>query len=617
MKIKEFVIHYFRSICHLEMSCEDLIVLLGPNNHGKSNILSAIEFALSTSFTLKQSDLNALCGDDKTLWVEITFHELTDQEKKTFKKYVNSDGTICIRKTGMFLNEEKIIPSYNGYVEEPNEPWLKSDNIKELTNREKINETSLRDLIEPTGRVTKQMVIDAQYRYIEEHRDELEFNITLEKAPLLGQKNVAAGVLPDFYLIPAVRDLSEEMKTRGKTTFNRLLSRAVQEMAERDPRFSELKDELKKLINKLNRTDRDLDERPDQLKSLEQNIQDELGQWGVDVEIKIEPPEIDKIFETKTNMFMDDGVKTRVENKGHGLQRAVIFALIRAWTRVLRTVHEEAIDTSPRASSESVIFAIEEPEIFLHPHAQRTFSRSIKELSKNAEHQVFICSHSSHFVDMDNYRSICVVYKNSPSEGTQVRQCKEDLFEGESNKERKRRFHMAHWVNPDRGEMFFAKRVAFVEGETERTIFPFLGEKMECLDHEVSVVDCGSKFNLPLYISIANAFNIPYIVVHDEDPLPAQIPLDWYENNKLRGKTRTFEFNQEIRDSVNTTFGKVEMFSPDFEGEAGISRRAGENKGKALAALDFFEDLDVSELPQRIQDVVNFIYCSRGVENSS
>ena len=176
---------------------------------------------------------------------------------------------------------------------------------------------------------------------------------------------------------------------------------------------------------------------------------------------------------------------------------------------------------------------------------------------------------------------------------------------------------MAHWVNPDRGEMFFAKRVAFVEGETERTIFPFLGEKMECLDHEVSVVDCGSKFNLPLYISIANAFNIPYIVVHDEDPLPAQIPLDWYENNKLRGKTRTFEFNQEIRDSVNTTFGKVEMFSPDFEGEAGISRRAGENKGKALAALDFFEDLDVSELPQRIQDVVNFIYCSRGVENSS
>jgi len=47
MRIQRLRIHNYRSIRDLEMECLPLVTLLGPNNHGKSNLLAAFEFCLS------------------------------------------------------------------------------------------------------------------------------------------------------------------------------------------------------------------------------------------------------------------------------------------------------------------------------------------------------------------------------------------------------------------------------------------------------------------------------------------------------------------------------------------------------------------------------------------
>jgi putative ATP-dependent endonuclease of the OLD family len=379
-------------------------------------------------------------------------------------------------------------------------------------------------------------------------------------------------------------------------------------MAERDPRFQDIREGLESLVSSLNRGEDGTGERPEQLQNLETALRTELSHWRVDVEIEIIPPVVEKIFELGTNLHLDDGVKTLAEQKGHGLQRAVIFALIRAWAQALRaTPPAEAGRPFPRASSESVIFAMEEPEIYLHPHAQRRLAVAIQQISDSPDHQVFLCSHSTHFVDLDQYKNICIITKPNPREGTQVRQCTMEIFGGAEPADRKRRFHMARWVNPDRGEMFFAKRVAFVEGETEKTALPYIAEKCSLFDPEVSVIDCGSKHNLPLYIAIANHFQIPYIVIHDEDPVPDPVPADW-DADKIREKKRTFGLNQEIQNMVNPQLGRVEIFSKEFEEAVGVSKTQGEKKGKALAALDHFQDKSPEEIPQRLKEVVQAIY---------
>ena len=468
MRIKNMKVHNYRSIRDLELECLSQVIMLGPNNHGKSNLLSALDFALSTGAKPVEQDFFVYRGErENDFWVEMTFHELTEQEKKTFNKYVLYDGTICIRKTARLQNGS-IEVFYNGYVEQASEEWLHADKAGAYTSREKINQTPLKDLVAPSGRLTKTDIENAQREYIEQHRNELKFSRALEKGPLLGQKNVGGGVLPDFYLIPAVRDLTEEIKVKTTTTFGRLLIRAVREMAEDDPRFVKARKSLQDLVEALNARE-DLDKQSNPLAKLEKSIEEELQSWGVTVDIEVTPPELERLFELGTDVHLNDGVKTTADRKGHGLQRAMIFALLRAWAKSLRDGKRKEGEEGvvPRKQSDSVIFAMEEPELFLHPHAQRRLAASLREIANTPEHQVFVCTHSTYFVDLEHYKEVAIITKHCPEKGSCVQQCTYDLFEGENIEERKKRFHMAQWINPDRGEMFCALRVVVVECETE------------------------------------------------------------------------------------------------------------------------------------------------------
>ena len=398
---------------------------------------------------------------------------------------------------------------------------------------------------------------------------------------------MGGGVLPEFYLIPAVRDLSDETKIKSTALLGRLVNRAIQIMSESDPTFLEIQKKLKEQIALLNETDDHNQPKIEQIREIKSGLEKELKSWDVKIELEIDTPPIDKIFELGTYLHIDDGVRTLAEKKGHGLQRALIFALLKTWANLIRQKPVEEGETKPRASSESVYFAIEEPELFLHPQAQRELATSLVTLSEADGGQVFVCTHSSHFVDMQRYRSICLISKTNPPEGSIVRQCTEDLFPGEDNKAKRKRLNMGYWINPDRGEMFFGRRVVFVEGATEKTIIPFLANKIDVFDNEVSIIDCGSKNNLPLYMTIANAFKLNYVVVHDED-------------------SSDDETNVEIQSLCHPAWGEVIVLSPKFEEAAGIPDPS--KRRKPFQALEYFEHKEESEIPDEIKCLLRTVY---------
>lgn len=599
MRLKHLKIHNFRSIKDLEMECLPLVTIIGPNNHGKSNILKALDFALSTSGKPAIDDLFAH-AEDQTLWVEMTFHELTEQEKNTFKRYLLSDGSICIRKTAVF-GENGVNISYNGYVERPSEEWLHADKAGQFTSRDKVPQP-LQEFIPPSGRLSKTDIQKAQAAYIETHQDELEFVRELEDGPLFGQKNVAAGILPDLYLVPAVSELTDEIKVKSTTTFGKLLNRVIAEMANHDEQFKNIRNQIDTAIQTLNKN-------KGALGVLEENIQKELDGWNATVAIEVQPLDLDKIFSLGTNIRVDDGVDTLAQHKGHGLQRALLVAIVRAWANSLKqaeTTAEMDEKLARRKRSNSLFFAIEEPEIFLHPHAQRILAKSLRQIAEEAGHQVFVCTHSTHFVDLDHYKEIVIVQKDAPISGSVAKQCTQDLFEGSDLQDRKHRFHMAEWINPERAELFFARKVVFVEGETEKVILPYLAQKLGTPCDDVTIVNCGSKHNLPLYIQLANAFSIQYAVIHDEDPLPDPIPDEWPDEKK-KSKQRTFALNAEIQEMVDQSIGKVFMVAPDFEKMAGISKKQSAKKGKALAALDYFSDKSPEDIPETLRAIIDWM----------
>ena len=223
--------------------------------------------------------------------------------------------------------------------------------------------------------------------------------------------------------------------------------------------------------------------------------------------------------------------------------------------------------------------------------------------------QIFVCAHSAHFVDIDDYRSISIVEKRTAKEGTSLRQCLDDIFDASERREVKILFKLSQALDAERSEMFFAKKIVLVEGPTERACVPYLARKDNSFEQAVSVIECGGKFNIPSYIRLLNVFRIPYHVIHDEDPLPANPPDD---KDKRDSPKRIFKLNATISQIIDDSLGQVSMLSPLFEKVAGISGNQADKLGKPLAAMRHFETMaDINDLPDELLDAVTKAYAFR------
>lgn len=605
MRIKHVHIENFRSIKKLDIDFTPMMMFIGQNNHGKSNIMTALAFFFN-QYSITQDDFfKKRDPDDDHVVVKVTFCDLDEQDKTTFKSYVQSDGTITVCRT-VQLQDGKLSSELHGIRLEPKLDWLKSDNAKNYTKRDAIETLlklypDIKTMIPPSGKLGQDDIQEMQKLYIEKYKDTLEFEMRLESQPFLGAKNVADNIFGEFILMPAVKDISEELSATAKSSLGRLFIHAVKDMVLNSKDVASARDKFDTIVKELQIFSKGSGKKPEQIKRLQDEFSEELKGWGCTVDITLPEPNFDSIFNGKPDITADDGVPTDMELKGHGLQRFFMFSLIKIWTRRLKEIDDENEDgeVKPRLKSNSLYFVIEEPELFLHPQAQRDMLRRLKELASVEHHQVLFCTHSSFFVDMDNYRSICVVSKKSVEEGTSVLQVKKDLFEGEGKRDRKRRLNMAYWFNPERSEMFFAKKVVLVEGHSEKALFPFVAQKLGTYNENVCLIDCGGKGNILLYQEVLNAFNLPHLIIHDEDPVKTK------EGEKEHKKqVDSNKLNKEVACSLNNKIGSIIVLSPNLDEICGISRNA---ESKALSILDKFEK-EGAEVPKCVQDAVRKIY---------
>lgn len=121
------------------------------------------------------------------------------------------------------------------------------------------------------------------------------------------------------------------------------------------------------------------------------------------VKFEVTPPQFDDLLKSFSTSI-DDGVETSAEEKGDGMQRALMLAIIQSYADY-RKQNEDV--------GKSFLFFIDEAELHLHPTAQRKLKNVLHALSQETD-QVFINTHSSVFV-ADNYpnQSIMKVEKNS------------------------------------------------------------------------------------------------------------------------------------------------------------------------------------------------------------
>ena len=171
-------------------------------------------------------------------------------------------------------------------------------------------------------------------------------------------------------------------------------------------------------------------------------------------------------------------------------------------------------------------------------------------------------------------------------------------------------------MNPHRSELFFAKRTVFVEGESDRIVLEMMGKHLEVYDSEITIVETGGKDNLPYYIQLAEAFELDYVIMHDEDARDEDIgeaPVKEIDECEECFKRKSAQFkslkdhpkkNKKIRELI--TKGQLILWYKTLNKKFDIP--AGKSKG--ASAQQWCEKVQngVIDMPQELRDVVQKIY---------
>jgi putative ATP-dependent endonuclease of OLD family len=328
MKISKVSVSNFRSIGEAIFDCDGFNIFVGQNNAGKTNFFEAIEWFFNGLPKAKSiKDLHPNGDTSKLISVKVEFSGALH-------------GAENMRNE---VNKTKMLGVLNG-----------SDTL-----------------------IVERSSADPSKRKLTINGEELAKNPA-------GFDKAFNDFLPKFEYIHTKQYFDELAKYSAKTPVGIMLSSVLEEILQDNPQYKAFRDKFDELFD---------DEKSavklefDRLGgSVKTHLEKQFAEC-TKVSFEVTSPEFNdllKNFQTK----VDDGVETYASEKGDGMQRALMLAIIQAYADY-RKGREDA--------GKSFLFFIDEAELHLHPTAQRKLKDVLLILSSELD-QVFINTHSSVFV---------------------------------------------------------------------------------------------------------------------------------------------------------------------------------------------------------------------------
>ncbi|MCD4761984.1 ATP-binding protein [bacterium] len=337
MKISKIIVKNYRSIQKVEIMPDKFSVFVGQNNHGKTNFFEAIEWF----YTAKSSkeDEHFQRNTANTISVQIFFEDVIDSD---------------IEK-------------------------LKTD----------AHKTKIRDLL---GKQTSFSVLKKSTNHKRSYFVNKE-----DKGNPAGLDTAINEFLPKLEYVNTKIRLDDVSSYKAKNPIGTMLSGVLASIIENSQDYIDFKNTFAQLFES------ESSEVRKELNTLGAKVEVYLQKQfpdGTKVKFTVNSPEFNdllKNFETT----VDDGVETKAEDKGDGMQRAIMLSIIQAFADYRKE----------QSGGGSFLFLIDEAELHLHPSAQRALKKALMDICNTD--QVFINTHSSVLV-VDNHeiQKIFKVEKN-------------------------------------------------------------------------------------------------------------------------------------------------------------------------------------------------------------
>lgn len=497
MKLRRLRIHNFRSILEADIEVHDYTMIVGANNAGKSNIISALR-AFYEDFKHSGDDLPKMkdAQVDES-WVELTFDLSEDEWEGLADKYKEGAAGRILAVRRYFASKEK--------------------------DRFKSNQSNIYAIV----------------------------NGELEKDLFYGAKNVGTAKVGSVIYIPALTTAAEQMKTSGPSPLRDMLNLMLKRVIGESPAFKEVEGAFEKLNDEARGEE-------GFLSKISKPINASIEQWGVRFDMGVNPVAPEDITKNLIRHGFVDAMLGEtafaIDRYGHGFQRSFLYELIKlapGFTEV-KAVGKKEFDP------DFTLILFEEPEVFLHPAQQDNMAYHLRRLAAGDAQQVMVTSHSPIFVGKiaddlcqivrvrrDNgisnigqikqdelkgvlgqgyeFKTSLEAYVNDAAVPDNAKTEAKRLLQGATEDaviaEQEERFRYQLWLDSDRAAMFFADRVLLVEGATEKALFAWLLARdwHDLSQYRVAVVDAMGKYNLHRYIALLEGFGIPYGLMLDDD----------------------------------------------------------------------------------------------------
>ena len=541
MYLSKVRIKNYRSIKEADLTFEKgKNIIVGKNNAGKSNIIKAIDLILGESSP--------------------TYHKLDNiTENDFYKGDISKDILIfgvLFRESGEELNYNEINKCFGyryhskGYRDpEPIRHKIDASNdaafwhdLESIMNIDQDDDTINITYVNPKlkNQSAFKDQLDDKYIFAYVFRAKFNENNKIEKDIRFLYKESKANdwilcfsapirnELLQSAVIPSFRDPKDQLRISNWSWYGKLLKKYIDpEHKEVNAAFDSLRDAsndlFANLANSINTS------------------QVKVAFPGTHISFQFNPDtKID--YYKSALIYVNDGFNSLLQEKGSGIQSAVIIGLFHYYTRSF-------------AHCSHSLLAIEEPEVYLHPQARRVISKKLDDFLEAGRNQVIITTHSTEFISSVHENvNIIVASKHNGSTTT-----KNTKFT--DSKERQ------ILTKSQNAEMFFADYVLLVEGGEKhileslaryygQTIEPKLGSNW-LNDYNFSIISVTGKTEFWKYTNKLNELGISNTVLADFDFFLRQLPefftktqnhISLSELNALKGRLNinTRELSEEI-----------------------------------------------------------------------
>ncbi|MED1662778.1 ATP-dependent nuclease [Brevibacillus laterosporus] len=546
MKLSKLTIRNYKGIKELEINLENISIIIGPNNCSKSTVLQAIKQFGSKEKRL-DSSIYYKYNTANPISFHATFTDITDEEAE-----LRGIRASMHEETGTFI--VRAVYRYGADVERVSKKT--GDPIHDMGNEGW------------TGR-------------------------------LGGGANGShfLNVFPDVIYIPAVKDASDEIKNSSDNV--KVLSSLYKDIIQDIEEYNHALEKTKELQRKINTHENE------QINFFQQEVQsflNEVTTASVNFQVNFKP--LDDFISSSINaVFQYNGIETDVSSQGSGVQRTFIVSMLKGYKKYQSQFTDDEI-----SARRPIIFAIEEPELYLHPHIARVFKDTLYQLADDPLFQVIATSHSANFIDLSKPNRTLIRFALDPENDVFPHQVSSDIY-GMVDEEREK-FQALLKFNPHVNEVFFAKRAILVEGDTEVVAFKYVGEMLVREGvlspdelHRTTVVNCAGKPTMYVILNVLNNFGIPYTVVHDCDI------TELGKDNKRRSTStlkQAITINYKLEKLAEVRGNKKYVLQHTFEAEMPDTYEKGTSK--SYAAYEYFKNKNLDELPLRLLNIIKASY---------